>query len=83
MPRPKVVPSLIDLSPLAYLLSVIRDPGADKARRDRLAIACLPFCHARLAEKTKKAVEAEAAAKAGVETEWAGDLNYDDWPPRQ
>src|SRR5262245_7804140 len=64
MSRRKVVPPLTGLTPLAYLLSIIRDPGADSARRDRLACAALPYCHQRLAEKTKKVHEAEEAATA-------------------
>jgi len=39
-----------------------------------LAIAAAPYCHARLAEKTKKAADAEAADKAA--DEWSGDLEY-------
>jgi phage terminase small subunit len=78
MPRRRTVPVPTDLSPLAYLLSVIRDPEANPARRDKLAIAVLPFCHARLAEKTKKSVEAEAAKEAGgAHSEWGSDLQAD------
>jgi hypothetical protein len=67
------------LTPLEYMLAVIRDPAIDAARRDRLAIAAAPYCHARLAEKTKKAADAEAAAKAGADSEWGDDLKGD-WP---
>src|SRR5262249_25557999 len=62
--------------PLAYLLAVIRDDSIDAARRDRAAQAALPYCHARLAEKTKKAIDAEAAAEAGDASEWGSDLEY-------
>jgi phage terminase small subunit len=68
----------LGLMPLDYLLSVMRDPAIDAARRDRMACAALPYCHARLAEKTKKAVDAEAAAKAGDAFGWDGDLEYTD-----
>jgi hypothetical protein len=74
MSRRRTDPLPSDLSPLAYLLSIVRDPKADAGRRDRLAIAALPYCHARLAEKTKKAVEAEAAEQAGADGEWGADL---------
>ena len=39
-----------------------------------MAIAAAPYCHPRIADKGKKAVEAETAGKAGDDTEWAGDL---------
>jgi len=65
------------LSPLEYLLAIVRDDSIDAARRDRAAQAALPYCHARLAEKTKKAVDAEAAAAAAEDaSEWGGDLAW-------
>lgn len=36
------------LSPLDYLLSVLRDPGADEAKRIDAAKAAAPYCHAKL-----------------------------------
>lgn len=39
-----------DMTPLEYMLAVMRDPGADSARRDRMAIAAAPFCHVRVAD---------------------------------
>jgi phage terminase small subunit len=35
------------MSPLEYMLAEMRDPKADQARRDRMAIVAAPFCHAR------------------------------------
>jgi hypothetical protein len=53
----------ISLDPLDYLLQVINDPTASDARRDRLALAALPYSRAKLhdramtqREKTQKAV---------------------------
>lgn len=37
------------LTPLAYLLSVVRDEGAERAQRMDAAKAAAPYCHARLA----------------------------------
>jgi hypothetical protein len=34
--------------PLAYMLSVMRDPAADPKRRDGMAVAAAPFLHAKL-----------------------------------
>jgi len=79
-PRPRLSQPIlteaqrVGLTPLEYMLAVIRDPAIDAGRRDRLAIAAAPYCHARLAEKTKKAADAEAADKAA--DEWSGDLEY-------
>ena len=39
-----------DMTPLEYMLAVLRDPGADSARRDRMAIAAAPFCHTRVSD---------------------------------
>jgi hypothetical protein len=52
------------LDPLDYLLQVINDPKASDARRDRLALAALPYSRAKMhdrttmtqREKTQKAV---------------------------
>jgi phage terminase small subunit len=38
------------VSPLQFMLSVMNDPYEDDARRDRMAIAAAPFCHARADE---------------------------------
>ena len=37
------------LSPLAYMLRVLRNPNTPQARRDKMAIAAAPYCHPRLA----------------------------------
>jgi len=36
------------LSPLAYMLRVMRDEKADPERRDEMAKAAAPYCHAKL-----------------------------------
>ena len=43
----------LELLPLEHLLRIVRDEKADPDRRDRAAIAALPYVHAR-AEKGKK-----------------------------
>jgi hypothetical protein len=52
-----------DMTPLEYMLEVMRDPRANKARRDRMAVAAAPFCHERMADNRvgKKEVAAMAA----------------------
>jgi len=37
------------LTPLDYMLQVLRDPAADLERRDKMAIAAAPYLHPRLA----------------------------------
>ena len=71
------------LTPLDYMLSVIRDPEAHTVRRDRLAVAAAPYCHPRVADQRKgaKDLKAEAANEAGDGTEWEDDLHADG--PRQ
>ena len=52
-----------NLDPLAYMLRVMNDPGAEPERRDRMAIAAAPFMHPRVTEaaKGKKELQAERA----------------------
>ncbi len=50
-------------SPLDYMLDVMNDPGADEARRDKMAVAAAPYVHVRAdAAKPGKKEEAEMAA---------------------
>lgn len=61
--------------PLAYLLAVMNDPEADPARRDRAAIAALPYLHARPGAEGKKGAAARGALDAEDGTEWEGLLS--------
>ena len=66
--------------PLDYMLTVIRDPNATQARRDKMAIAAAPYCHPRLIEPKRvgtKEQQAEAAEMAGMGTPWAADLEFE------
>jgi hypothetical protein len=69
------------MMPLDYMLAVMRDPTASEQRRDRMCIAAAQYCHPRACDyrKSKKTHQAEIASKAGVGTEWAGDLATGDW----
>lgn len=78
--RAKVTSAGERLDPLDYMLRVIADPLATLARRDRLALAALPYCHAKPGEAkvpkrankpttmqryvTKKDLQARAADEA-------------------
>jgi len=76
VPQHEIPPGM---SPLEYMLSVMRDGDADSARRDRMAIAAAPFCHARAADAMpgKKEREAEKARLAVTtpSSQWGDDLN--------
>lgn len=73
-------PNPAEGTPLRHLLDVMMDRTADPKRRDRCAIAALPYLHPRTAEYRvgKKDREAEAARTAGARTAWVDDL-ADDW----
>lgn len=59
--------SLENLDPLTYMLKVMNDEGADKERRDRMAIAAAPFVHPRKGEgKGKKDEKGYKAKQAGA-----------------
>lgn len=64
-----------DISPLEYMLAVMRDPAADPVRRDRMAATAAPYCHPRAAEIGKKVKAARAAETAGQGSRWGDDLN--------
>jgi phage terminase small subunit len=56
------------MSPLDYMLKVMRDDNANDARRDRMAVSAAPFFHPRKGEsgtgkKEEKASRAEQAGK--------------------
>jgi hypothetical protein len=62
--------------PLQYMLDVMNDPEADRARRDRMAVAAAPFVHGRATdeEKGKKAQRQADAKTAQTGTSWEEDL---------
>ena len=65
------------LTPLAYMLRVLGDPKASKQRRDRMAVVCARYLHARPGADGvgKKQELLEAAREAGgADSEWADDL---------
>ena len=64
------------MTPLEYMLTVMNDPEADQARRDRMAVAAAPFMHPRVADNRfgKKDAATEAAETAGEATDWGDDL---------
>ena len=52
-------------TPLDYLLGVLNDGAADANRRDRVAIALLPFVHSRVADRP--AGKRQEQQEAGIE----------------
>jgi hypothetical protein len=64
------------MTPLEYMLSVMRDPAVDGSRRDRMAISAAPYVHPRAIEATvgKKDKAQAAAETAGEGSDWGTDL---------
>lgn len=56
---------LADMTPLEYMLQVMRDPEADPAARRAMAVAAAPLVHAKLGEKGKKQDKEDRAKRAG------------------
>lgn len=57
---------LANLTPLEYMLSVIRDPTASQERRDRMAQSAAPYLHPKAdASKGKKEAAKDKATEAG------------------
>ena len=58
------------VTPLQYMLGVMRDPAASTSRRDRMAALAAPFCHARatdaaLGKKAERLKHADEASSSG------------------
>lgn len=56
------------LSPLQYMLRVMRNPKADAERRDRMAVAAAPFIHPRLANVQHQAPDEDGVFRFLVES---------------
>ena len=55
-----------NMTPLDFILSIVRDPTEDMDTRLRAAAIAAPFCHAKAGEKGKKDERKDAAAKASM-----------------
>ena len=61
--RPDPPGDLSNLTPLEFLLQVMRDPSEESARRMQAAQLAAPYCHAKMGEGGKKEAKQEAAKK--------------------
>jgi hypothetical protein len=61
-PAPPLSTEPADATPLAFLLALMRDPGAPTDKRLAAAVAALPYVHAKAAPVTGKRDAAQAAA---------------------
>lgn len=61
---PQPEPDLSDMTPLDFLLSVMRNPKESESRRMQAATIAAPYCHPKAEEKGKKAAKSEEAAAA-------------------
>lgn len=66
-PPPAPAPDLSNLTPLDFLLEVMRDPEEDKGRRMQAATLAAPYCHPKKGEASAKK-EAEDARKKAAQT---------------
>lgn len=55
-----------NMTPLEFMLGIMNDPNQDVNRRDRMAIAAAPYCHARGSETGKKGEQSAKAKKAAT-----------------
>lgn len=63
---PPPAPDLSAQMPLDYLLSVMRDAGAERKERMQAASLAAPYCHVKPGEVGKKETAADKAKKAAV-----------------
>ena len=59
------------ITPLDYMLKVMRDEGADEKRRDGMAIAAAPYLHPKLS-----AVEHTGKDRGPIETKDVSDVEF-------
>lgn len=67
-----VLANIEGMTPLEYMLMVMRDDAVDPVRRDRMAIAAAPFVHAKIdtAKPGKKEQAKLTAERADEGTVW-------------
>lgn len=53
-------------TPLDYALRIMNDAGIDDARRDRMAIAAMPFMHGKPGEVGKREADRDAARQGAT-----------------
>ena len=63
------------MSPLEYMLGVMRNPKTSQRRRDRMAVTAARYLHSRPADVSKKDLLTEAARRAGIDSDWGVDLD--------
>jgi hypothetical protein len=69
------------LTPLAYMLMVMRNPKSSQRRRDRMAVVCARYLHSRPIDSIgKKDLLAAAAREAGGD--WLDDLDPNSHRPQ-
>jgi hypothetical protein len=76
-PAPDIMRAAINagMTPLEYMLAVMRDPDAEQVRRDRMAMAAAPYCHGRMSDnRVGKKDQARIDAATASED---SDLAYD------
>lgn len=65
-PLPDAEVEMTSFTPLEYALYVMNDPRQPAERRDRLAVAAMPFVHVKQGEGGKRDKAAEKAEKLSV-----------------
>ena len=63
--RIKEAAEMTGISPLEYMLRIMRDPEIEPNRRDRMALAAASFMHNRVGETGKKVSKEEKAREVG------------------
>jgi hypothetical protein len=63
------------LTPLEYMLKLLRDDNVDAARRDEMAKAAAPYCHPRLSTVDAKVNFNQSLAEALDEMDGWGKIN--------
>jgi len=64
--RPPDPEDLSELTPLDYLLKIVRDPTKDEKTRIQAATIAAPYCHPKKGESSAKKEEAEARKQAAA-----------------
>ena len=81
-PRPRLPADVVTaaelqgITPLEYMLQVMRNPKTSARRRDRMAVTAARYLHPRPGDVGKKHQQDEAADNAGIDSQWCEDLAF-------
>lgn len=65
------------MTPLEFMLAVMRDDNVDLNLRSRMAVSAAPYCHPKVMDQrlTQKKITEQRLANIGNDSDWGSDLD--------